>query len=43
MIAPLLELVEENVQIAACEGPLERFGGPLIAGLEGHHIPLHID
>lgn len=40
IIAPLLELGEEYVQIPACEGPFERLGGPVVAGLEGHHVPL---
>jgi hypothetical protein len=42
MTAPLFEFGEECVQIAACEGPLEGFGGPLIAGLEGHHVALPV-
>ena len=42
MTAPLPEFGEEYVQIAASEGPLERIGGPLVAGLEGHHVPLQI-
>src|SRR5208282_3487340 len=42
MSAPLLELGEEDVKIAACEGPLERFGGSLVAGLEGHHVTLQL-
>ena len=36
----LLEFGKEFVQITTCEGPLEWFGGPLISGLEGYHIPL---
>jgi hypothetical protein len=42
MSAPLLEFGEERVQIAAREGPRERFGGPLVAGLESHHVPLQV-
>src|SRR6185295_650269 len=42
MPAPFPEFGEEYVQIAASEGPLERFGGPLVAGQEGHHVPLQI-
>jgi len=42
MNVPLFEFGEECVQIAACEGPLEGFGGPLIAGLEGHHVALQV-
>ena len=30
------------MKIASRKGPLERFGGPLVAGLEGHHVPLQI-
>jgi hypothetical protein len=30
------------MQITAREGPFERFGGALVAGLEGHHVPLQI-
>lgn len=42
MRAPLLELSQKSMQVAAREGPLERFGGPLVAGLEGHHVLLQI-
>ncbi len=30
------------MEIAAGKGPLEWFGGPLVASLEGHHIPFQI-
>ena len=31
------------MQITTREGPLERSGGPLVAGLERHHVPLQFD
>ena len=37
-----LELDEKHVKVTAREGPLEWFGGPLVASLEGHHLPLQI-
>ena len=30
------------MQVTAREGPLEWSGGPLVASLEGHHVPLQI-
>ena len=37
-----LELGQEYVQVTSRKCPFERFGGPLVAGLEGHHVPLQI-
>ena len=31
------------MKVTAGKGPLEWFGGPLVASLEGHHIALQID
>ena len=42
MTVPLLEFGEEYVQVTASKGPLERFGGRLIPGLEGHQVSLQI-
>ena len=36
------ELGQECVEVTAGKGPLEWFGGPLVASLEGHHVPLQI-
>jgi hypothetical protein len=33
----LFEFDKKHMQIAPREGPPERFGGPLISGLECHH------
>ena len=38
----LLELGQEYVQVTSRECPFERLGGPLVADLEGHHVPLQI-
>ena len=40
--AAAIELGKERVQVTTREGPLEWFGGPLVASLEGHHVPLQI-
>lgn len=42
MSAPLLELGEDDVKIATREGPLDWFGSPLVARLEGRQLPLQV-